>query len=171
MTAISGRCAWPTFREVSCGGREAQPSCLTRQAESHAASVSRAVRSNIRTVPDMDATTPKITMRIAGVALFIALALSSCSSTEGLVPTDGKVSTTALCPEVSTTDLEMVSQQRADLLIGMKEWESQLCAESLGWGWRLASRDGESFPLTKDYLPSRVSVSVTGGVVESAVVG
>jgi hypothetical protein len=96
--------------------------------------------------------------------------LAGCSSTESAVPGSDAVSTVPRCPQAELP-IEEISQERADLLVGMTEWASQLCAESIGWGWRLASRDGESFPLTRDYNSSRVSVSVLDEIVVSVVVG
>jgi hypothetical protein len=42
----------------------------------------------------------------------------------------------------------------------MSEAQSQKCAQSLNWSYRIASRDGEMFMLTKDYRFDRVSVHI-----------
>jgi hypothetical protein len=65
------------------------------------------------------------------------------------------------CPALDSKDAQTgITQERAGRLVGMSEAQSQKCAQSLNWGYRIASRDGEMFILTKDYRFDRVSVHI-----------
>ena len=80
-------------------------------------------------------------------------------------------STTAECPQSDAADATAITQERADMLIGLTESDAESCATSLGWAFRVGERDGESFALTADYSQQRVTVSVTNDLVTSVVVG
>ena len=56
-------------------------------------------------------------------------------------------------------------------LIGLTEAAAVDEAESGGWVARVVARDGEYYPVTKDYLLSRVNLTVVGGIVTSVSVG
>ena len=97
--------------------------------------------------------------------LAILASLTACSSSLGArtLLTD--------CPQLDSTDLTAITQERADKLIGFTESEAESCATSLGWAFRVGERDGESFAVTADYSQQRVTVSVTNDLVTSVVVG
>ena len=80
-------------------------------------------------------------------------------------------SATADCPQVDEADLILISQERADMLIGFTESDAESCATSLGWEFRVGERDGEGFALTADYSQQRVTVSVTNDLVTAVAVG
>ena len=80
-------------------------------------------------------------------------------------------SATAECPQSDTADLTAITQERADMLIGLMESDAESCATSLGWEFRVGERDGESFAVTADYSQQRVTVSVTNDLVTAVVVG
>ena len=56
-------------------------------------------------------------------------------------------------------------------LIGMAEDQAKQCAEDTGYVWRVFEQDGEQFMLTMDYIPTRINVAITRGVVTDAYSG
>ena len=76
-----------------------------------------------------------------------------------------------VCPPASGADKTAITQARANALISMSEDQGQQCSELLGWAYRVGQRDDEYFALTKDYNPSRVTVSTKDGFVVSVQVG
>ena len=76
-----------------------------------------------------------------------------------------------VCPPASAADKTAITQARANALISMSEDQGQQCSELLGWAYRVGQRDDEYFALTKDYNPSRVTVSIKDGFVLSVLVG
>ena len=74
------------------------------------------------------------------------------------------------CPATLSPEAT-ITQARADQLISMTEDAAHSCATANRWGFRVGERDGESFPVTMDYRPDRVTVSVTAGRVTAVVVG
>ena len=76
-----------------------------------------------------------------------------------------------MCPPVSAADKTAITQIRANALVSMSEDQGQQCSELLGWAYRVGQRDDEYFALTKDYNPSRVTVSTKDGFVVSVQVG
>jgi hypothetical protein len=76
-----------------------------------------------------------------------------------------------VCPPASGADKTAITQARANTLISMSEDQGQQCSELLGWAYRVGQRDDEYFALTKDYNPSRVTVSTKDGFVVSVQVG
>ena len=77
----------------------------------------------------------------------------------------------ANCPQTDPADLTAITQERADMLIGLSESDAESCALSLGWAFRVGERDGQSFALTADYSQQRVTVSVTNDIVTAVAVG
>jgi hypothetical protein len=77
----------------------------------------------------------------------------------------------AECPQADAADATAITQERADMLIGLTESDAESCATSLGWAFRVGERDGESFALTADYSLQRVTVSVTKDLVTAVAVG
>ncbi len=59
----------------------------------------------------------------------------------------------------------------AQALVGLSEAEAEAAAKDKGWTFRVAERDGEQFPLTKDYRMERVTVTVADGKVTAVAVG
>ena len=76
-----------------------------------------------------------------------------------------------VCPPASAADKTAITQARANALISMSEDQGQQCSELLGWAYRVGQRDDEYFALTKDYNPSRVTVSTKDGFVVRVQVG
>lgn len=64
-----------------------------------------------------------------------------------------------------------ITQESADVLVGMAEADATQAAESKGWVVRVGSRDGEDFALTKDYRTDRVTLTVKSDKVTAVVVG
>ena len=79
-------------------------------------------------------------------------------------------STDVAVPPVESAPVE-ISAAAADELVGLNEDEAIKTAESNGWSWRIAMRDGESFPLTMDFRSDRVNFTIENGVVTAVVVG
>ena len=71
------------------------------------------------------------------------------------------------CPSASSEP----ARESTDGLIGLTEATAVDEAESGGWVVRVVARDGEYYPVTKDYLLSRVNLIVDGGIVTSVSVG
>ena len=69
------------------------------------------------------------------------------------------------------TDPIHETQAFADSIVGVAETDAERAAAERGYGWRVGGRDGELFPVTMDYRPDRVTVTITGGVVTAAVAG
>ena len=76
-----------------------------------------------------------------------------------------------MCPPASDADKTAITQSRANALVSMSEDQGQQCSELLGWAYRVGQRDDEYFALTRDYNPSRVTVSIKDGFVVSVQVG
>jgi hypothetical protein len=96
--------------------------------------------------------------------VLVACILAACSSSSEITETPD-------CPPADVADAVEISTERAQLLVGAKEEDAEQCAALLGWGFRVGSRDGEDFALTADYLPQRVTVVVTKGIVTAISVG
>jgi outer membrane biogenesis lipoprotein LolB len=102
----------------------------------------------------------------SSLAVFV---LAGCGANANEMPDIGIP--TAECPQPDAADLSAITQERADMLIGLTESDAESCATSLGWAFRVGERDGESFAVTADYSQQRVTVSVTNDLVTSVVVG
>lgn len=68
-------------------------------------------------------------------------------------------------------DAVALSDDEAAQLVGLTEDEAFAEAAARGWEVRVASRDGESFSLTMDFLWNRVNVTVDDGLVTAVTVG
>jgi hypothetical protein len=55
--------------------------------------------------------------------------------------------------------------------VGLKTAEAIARAEADGRPWRIAREDGESFPLTQDFVENRVNFEIEDGVVVLATFG
>jgi len=103
---------------------------------------------------------------VGGVVIVALLVgFTGCGSGGAVPATDRE------CPAADDADLTEVSQARAELLLGYSEADAQRCAQALGWGFRVAERDGEPFALTMDYRFNRVNVVVNDDVVTAISVG
>jgi len=74
------------------------------------------------------------------------------------------------CPVKISGEAE-ISPTRAGQLIGMSETGAKLCASTNGWGYRVGKRDGEDFPVTKDFRPDRVTVAIVSGIIKEILIG
>jgi len=109
------------------------------------------------------------------VGFFCAgLFVSACGEEEFLLPSFPAPA----CPDYGSDPLADAYDPAAPLpvevareLTGLTEDEAGICAASLGWSFRVAVRDGERLPLTKDYVANRVNVSVDDGKVSEVYVG
>lgn len=72
---------------------------------------------------------------------------------------------------ISPTPFAEVTQEQAATLVGLTEDEATKVAQEKGWTIRVAARDGEQFMLTKDYLFSRVNITVVASLVTEVTVG
>ena len=64
-----------------------------------------------------------------------------------------------------------IDPDEADQLVGLSEEEAAEEAAERGWTFRVGSRDGMFFPLTREYRLDRVTVSVDEDEVTSVEVG
>jgi len=64
-----------------------------------------------------------------------------------------------------------ITQESADVLVGMSETDATKSAEGKGWVVRVGSRDGVDFPVTMDYRTDRVTLTVKADKVTATVVG
>lgn len=109
------------------------------------------------------------------VGFFCAgLFVSACGKEEFLLPSFPDPA----CPDYGSTPSADAPDPATPLplevareLIGFTEAEAEICAASLGWSFRVAVRDGEHLPLTKDYMTNRVNVFVNDGKVSEVYVG
>ena len=104
-----------------------------------------------------------------GASALALLMLAGCGANAEEKPDIG--SPTADCPQADEADLTAITQERADMLIGLTESDAESCAKSLGWAFRVGERDGESFAVTADYSQQRVTVSVAKNLVTTVAVG
>jgi hypothetical protein len=61
-----------------------------------------------------------------------------------------------------------LAEDMAAKIMGLPEAEAEREVRAAGLEWRVAARDGEGFPMTDDWVGSRINVKVEGGVVASA---
>ena len=102
----------------------------------------------------------------SALAVFV---LAGCGANAEEKPESESV--TAECPQPDAADATAITQERADMLIGLTESDAESCATSLGWAFRVGERDGESFAVTADYSQQRVTVSVAKNLVTTVAVG
>jgi hypothetical protein len=101
------------------------------------------------------------------VGVIVVVSLVGCSADDAA----DRPPATACPPSDAADAATGITQERADLLLGLSEADAQRCAEELGWAFRVGRRDGESFALTMDYSPQRVNVEVDNDVVTLIGVG
>ena len=73
--------------------------------------------------------------------------------------------------ETGGVDMEEITNEEANTLLGMSEQEANSTAVANGWVVRVAARDGEQFALTMDYNPKRVNLTIDNGVVSDVFIG
>ncbi len=64
-----------------------------------------------------------------------------------------------------------ISDDDLDSFLGLSEDDAIALAEERGWKVRVASRDGEFFSLTMDYLVDRVNLTIVGDTVTEVTIG
>ena len=64
-----------------------------------------------------------------------------------------------------------IDPDEADELLGLSEEDAEDEAAERGWLFRVGSRDGMFFPLTREYRLNRVTVSVDEDEVTSVEIG
>ena len=110
----------------------------------------------ISTVPDSDV---DVTVPGAGSG-------SSGSSTGATPPADGGVA-----EPVPTPQTVLPTENDAKALVGLNEDEAVKIIEGNGWTYRIGSRDGEEFMLTKDFITSRLTLGIEKSIVGTATIG
>jgi hypothetical protein len=110
----------------------------------------------ISTVPDSDV---DVTVPGAGSG-------SSGSSTGVTPPADGGVA-----EPVPTPQTVLPTENDAKALVGLNEDEAVKIIEGNGWTYRIGSRDGEEFMLTKDFITSRLTLGIEKSIVGTATIG
>lgn len=98
----------------------------------------------------------------------------------------GGASDYASCPEAplninsQTKETEATKGVEAELsdndkyaasLLGYEETDGESCALEAGFTWRIISRDGETFPVTKDYRFDRINAGIENGLVTFSSIG
>jgi len=73
--------------------------------------------------------------------------------------------------ETGGFDMEEITNEEANTLLGMSEQEANSTAVANGWVVRIAARDGEQFALTMDYNPKRVNLTIDNDVVSDVFIG
>ncbi len=90
----------------------------------------------------------------------------------GVVPGDeGTGETVPATGDDPVVELPDPVSDAAAALLTLTEEEAGRLAASNGWSVRIVARDGESFAVTEDYSPTRVNLSIEGGVVVDVTVG
>lgn len=74
-------------------------------------------------------------------------------------------------PGVVDGSMDEISNEEANTLLGMSEAEATSTAEANGWVVRIASRNGEQFALTMDYMARRVNLTIDNDVVTDVFIG
>ena len=70
-----------------------------------------------------------------------------------------------------TPQTVLPTEQDAKALVGLGEEEAAKIVEGNGWTYRIGSRDGEEFMLTKDFITSRLTLGIENAIVMTATIG
>jgi hypothetical protein len=70
-----------------------------------------------------------------------------------------------------TPQTVLPTEQDAKALVGLGEEEAVKIIEGNGWTYRIGSRDGEEFMLTKDFITSRLTLGIEKSIVGTATIG
>ena len=108
--------------------------------------------------------TVKITSRVKSDAL---VAVGSREVRGAVLGVGSKAGT---CPVRVSNEMK-ITDARAKQLVGMSERGATACAVVNAWLVRVADRDGEPQPLTKDYRRNRVNLTVVSDRVTDVYVG
>lgn len=115
-------------------------------------------------------------------ALALATALAACGGGTGDVagedtPADAPTSSAGDTSTPADGDVEPsgeVTRAEAEAIgnayVGLTEEEAESQAEVDGRPFRVGERDGEQFALTEDYVPGRVTATITDGIVTEVTV-
>jgi hypothetical protein len=100
--------------------------------------------------------------RLAPVAAVVALGLLAvaCGDDEETAATTAET--------VAPADGEALEFDES-IVTGLSVEEAETAAEEAGFTLRIARQDGEDLALTMDFIPNRVNVEVTDGVVTGVV--
>jgi hypothetical protein len=79
--------------------------------------------------------------------------------------------TTTTQPAIFDADPSVLSQETANVLVGLTEANATKMATEKKWIVRIAKRDGEDFMLTMDYVTNRVNLTVVAGAVTQVSIG
>lgn len=99
---------------------------------------------------------------IAVSALLVGLVASGCSEEEVVteIPLDETVE-----EYVPSGEENLDTPVDPSIIIGMSEGQASDFLTAEGVDYRVVERDGESFPVTMDYSPGRVNLTIQNGVV------
>ena len=101
--------------------------------------------------------------RAVACAVVAALTFAACGSS-------GDSTSVRDRPEAPSTTSGK-DADTADAYVGLTKRAAIAMAEADGRPWRLGREDGESFLLTQDYNPERVTFEIDNGTVTSASFG
>ncbi|WP_216641471.1 hypothetical protein [Rhodoluna limnophila] len=100
------------------------------------------------------------TLPLTGCVIFVPYPVPS--SVPGPTHTD---------PPFNFDEVAAETLEFAKTLIGLEEQDAIRAIESRGYEYRVVERDGESFPVTLDYRPTRINLSIEGLIVVDVNVG
>ncbi len=86
-------------------------------------------------------------------------------------PAPEPIGPTTTQPAIIDPDPSVLSQETANVLVGLTEANATRIATEKKWIVRIAKRDGEDFMLTMDYVTNRVNLTVVAGVVTQVSIG
>ncbi|MEY4437051.1 MAG: hypothetical protein RL100_515 [Actinomycetota bacterium] len=107
--------------------------------------------------------------------LFLALALATSVILTGCSPSSPAGPSPSLSsPAEDPMDMDAIAAKTlefAETLFGMAEGYAIGKIEEAGYEWRVVQRDLEMFPVTKDYRPNRIDLTIKEGIVYKVSVG
>ena len=113
---------------------------------------------------------------ISGISLATILS-AGCSaespSSQAECP-DASIVHAAITESADSFDLNSIADAAHDYslgLLGFEEQQAEDCVTSETLEWRIVQRDGEYFPVTEDYIPSRINAVINRGIVAEVSVG
>lgn len=81
---------------------------------------------------------------------------------------DGIVTAADFGPEPPDTGFDPATGGSSEEFVGLSEQDATALAEQQGRPWRVGRRDAETFALTADLMPGRITFEIDGGVVTAA---
>ena len=97
-------------------------------------------------------------------AVVAVLTLAACGGSENSTAVRDR-------PKETTTTTTTKESGTADDYVGLTKKAAVTKAEADGRPWRKGREDGESFFLTQDYIPNRVTFEIDNGMVTKATFG